>query len=66
VSDEARRHLVVLALTAALLFGYPVLAVVDALGRCCLPAALPLWIFFAWAAVILLARLIVVRDRGPR
>jgi hypothetical protein len=66
VSDAARRRLVVLALTAALLFGYPVLAVVDALGRCCLPAALPLWIFSAWAAVILLARLIVVRDRGPR
>jgi len=66
VSDAARRRLVVLALSAALLFGYPVLAVVDALGRCCLPAALPLWIFFAWAAVILIARLIVVRDRGPR
>lgn len=59
MNELVRRRLVALALLATLLFGYPVLAVVDALARCCLPAALPVWIFLAWAAVIALARWIL-------
>jgi hypothetical protein len=56
--------MIVLALLAALLFSYPVLAIAEAIGHCCLPAAVPVWIFLAWAVVILLAWLIIARDRG--
>lgn len=66
MNELVRRRLAALALLATLMFGYPVLAVVDALARCCLPAVLPVWIFLAWAVVIALARWVLgSRDGAP-
>ena len=66
MSEEARRRLVALALLAGLAFGYPVLVLVESLGRCCLPAAVPVWMFLAWAVVSLLAWQIAANDRKAR
>ncbi len=56
--------LLVLALLASFAFGYPVLAVVDALAACCLPAALAFYMFLAWALVIAVAAGLVLRRGG--
>lgn len=66
MSEAARRRLVVLAIIAAFLFGYPVFEVADVIGRCCLIGALPLWIFVAWALVIALAYWVVAGEAARR
>ncbi|GBD42904.1 hypothetical protein HRbin40_00364 [bacterium HR40] len=66
MNETTRNRLVVLAIVAALLFGYPTFAVFDAFGRCCLAGALPLWIFLAWATVIACTFAIVGGRTGER
>ncbi len=55
------RMLLVLALLASFAFGYPVLAVVDALAGCCLRASVALYMFLSWALVIAVAAALVLR-----
>ncbi len=67
MNSGRERALLVLAVLAGLAFGYPVLAVIDALTVCCLPGLVPLYLFLSWAVVIGLAAALVVRrrERGP-
>ncbi len=65
MDSRRTRMLLVLALLAGFAFGYPALAVVEALARCCLPAAVVVYMFLAWALVIAVAAALVLR-RGER